>query len=108
MLSKNLENSTSYDIFFYKLWKKARVYYTLSISRGGGGPRPPGPPPWIRHCTYIYTHVTLTSFSMIPANMIITHKNRKLLTSIRLLPVSQSQADSSPCDRSHRVGLYTE
>ena len=32
--------------FFYKFWKKARVYYTLSISRGGGG-RPPGPP-WIR------------------------------------------------------------
>ena len=25
-------------------WKKARVYYTLSISRGGGpGPRPPPP-----------------------------------------------------------------
>ena len=42
MLSKNLENSTSYDIF-YKFWKKARVYYTLSISRGGG--RAPGPPP---------------------------------------------------------------
>ena len=40
MLSKNLENSTSYDIFFYKFWKKARVYYTLSISRGGGA----GPP----------------------------------------------------------------
>ena len=34
--------------FFYKFGKKARVYYTLSISRGGG----PGPraPPWIRHC----------------------------------------------------------
>ena len=48
MLSKNLENSTSYDIF-YKFLKKARVYYTLSISRGGG-PRPPAPPPWIRHC----------------------------------------------------------
>ena len=45
MLSKNLENSTSYDIF-YKFWKKARVYYTLSISRGGGGPGP-GPPPGI-------------------------------------------------------------
>ena len=30
--------------FFYKFWKKARVYYTLSISRGGG-PRPPAPPP---------------------------------------------------------------
>ena len=29
--------------FFYKFWKKARVYYTLSISRGGA--RPPGPPP---------------------------------------------------------------
>ena len=42
MLSKNLENSTSYDIF-YKFWKKARVYYTLSISRGGG--QAPGPPP---------------------------------------------------------------
>ena len=56
MLSKNLENSTSYDII-YKIWKKARVYYTLSISRGGGqapGPPPGGqapgpPPPWIRH-----------------------------------------------------------
>ena len=24
--------------------KKARVYYTLSISRGGGGGRPPPPP----------------------------------------------------------------
>ena len=36
MLSKNLENSPSYDIL-YKFWKKARVYYTLSISRGGGG-----------------------------------------------------------------------
>ena len=35
MLSKNLENSTSYDIFFNKFWKKARVYYTLSISRYG-------------------------------------------------------------------------
>ena len=33
--------------FFYKFWKKARVYYTLSISRGGG--QAPGPP-WIRHC----------------------------------------------------------
>ena len=33
--------------FFYKFWKKARVYYTLGISRGGG-PSPPGPP-WIRH-----------------------------------------------------------
>ena len=43
MLSKNLENSTSYDIF-YKFWKKARVYYTLSISRGGGA-QAPGPPP---------------------------------------------------------------
>ena len=43
MLSKNLENSTSYDIF-YKFWKKARVYYTLSISRGGG-PGPRAPPP---------------------------------------------------------------
>ena len=30
--------------FLYKFWKKARVYYTLSISRGGG-PRPPAPPP---------------------------------------------------------------
>ena len=40
MLSKNLENSTSYDIFFYKFWKKARVYYTLSISRGGGAQVP--------------------------------------------------------------------
>ena len=47
MLSKNLENSTSYDIF-YKFGKKARVYYTLSISRGGG-PGPRAPPPWIRH-----------------------------------------------------------
>ena len=28
----------------YKFWKKARVYYTLSISRGGPGPRPPPPP----------------------------------------------------------------
>ena len=26
--------------FLYKFWKKARVYYTLSISKGGGpGPR---------------------------------------------------------------------
>ena len=33
MLSKNLENSPSYDIV-YKFWKKARVYYTFSISRG--------------------------------------------------------------------------
>ena len=41
MLSKSLENSLSYGIFFYKFWKKARVYYTLSISKGGGGPRPP-------------------------------------------------------------------
>ena len=39
MLSKNLENSSSYDIF-YKFWKKAQVYYTLTISRGGDG-RPP-------------------------------------------------------------------
>ena len=38
MLSKN---STSYDIFFLNFGKKARVYYTLSISRGGAGPRPP-------------------------------------------------------------------
>ena len=29
--------------FFYKFWKKARVYYTLSISRGGA--QAPGPPP---------------------------------------------------------------
>ena len=34
MLSKSLENSLSYGIF-YKFCKKARVYYTLSISRGG-------------------------------------------------------------------------
>ena len=27
--------------FFYKFWKKALVYYTLSISRGGGGTGPP-------------------------------------------------------------------
>ena len=37
MLSKNLENSPSYE-FFYKFWKKIRVYYTLSIS----SLRPPG------------------------------------------------------------------
>ena len=43
MLSKNLENSLSYGIV-YKFWKKSRVYYTLSISRG-----PMPPPPWIRH-----------------------------------------------------------
>ena len=43
MLSKNLENSASYDIF-YKFWKKARIYYTLSISKGGGA-QAPGPPP---------------------------------------------------------------
>ena len=36
--------------FLYKFWKKTRVYYTLSISRGGGGPGPRAPPPWIRHC----------------------------------------------------------
>ena len=30
--------------FLYKFWKKARVYYTLSISRGGGA-QAPGPPP---------------------------------------------------------------
>ena len=42
MLSENLKNSTSYDIF-YKFWKKARVYYTLSISRGGQAPAPPPP-----------------------------------------------------------------
>ena len=41
MLSKNLENSPSIDIFL-KFWKKARVYHTLSISRWG--PRHPGPP----------------------------------------------------------------
>ena len=40
MLSKNLENSPSYDIV-YKFLEKARVYYTLSISRGGGQ-APPG------------------------------------------------------------------
>ena len=27
--------------FLYKFWKKARVYYTLSIFRGGRGPGPP-------------------------------------------------------------------
>ena len=42
MWSKNLENSTSYDIFFINFGKKARVYYTLSISRGGA--QAPGPP----------------------------------------------------------------
>ena len=42
MLSKSLKNSLSYGIFFYKFCKKARVYYTLSIARGGG--RPPAPP----------------------------------------------------------------
>ena len=41
MLSKNLENSLSYGIF-YKFWKKARVYYMLSISREGGRSPPPG------------------------------------------------------------------
>ena len=35
--------------FFINFGKKARVYYTLSISRGGGA-QAPGPPPWIRHC----------------------------------------------------------
>ena len=40
MLSKN---TIIWD-FFYKFWKKARaVYYTLSISREGGG-QAPGPP----------------------------------------------------------------
>ena len=42
MLSKNLENSLSYGIFFINFGKKARVYYTLSISRGGKHPPPPG------------------------------------------------------------------
>ena len=41
MLSKDLENSLSYDIL-YKFWKQARVYYILSISKGGG--QAPGPP----------------------------------------------------------------
>ena len=50
MLTKNLENSTLYDIFLYKFWKKARVYYTLSISRGGGGGPGPRAPPWVRQC----------------------------------------------------------
>ena len=48
--------------FFYKFGKKARVYYTLSISRGGGA-WPPGPPPWIRHCT-IYILQQSMYFSM--------------------------------------------
>ena len=39
---KNLENSLSYGIL-YKLWKKARVYNTLSMSRVGSGPRAPPP-----------------------------------------------------------------
>ena len=56
MLSKNLENSTSYDIFFYTFGKKARVYYTLSISRGGG-PGPRAPPPGF--ATEIYTLDTI-------------------------------------------------
>ena len=39
--------------FFYKFGKKARVYYTLSISRGGGaGPRPPLDSP-----LYFYSHL---------------------------------------------------
>ena len=47
MLSKSLENwKTSYDIFVTNFGKKARVYYTLSIFRGGGaGPRAQAPAP---------------------------------------------------------------
>ena len=41
--------------FFCKFWKKARVYYTLSISRGGGGPGPRPPPPLDSPlCTALY------------------------------------------------------
>ena len=47
MLTKYFEISPSYSIFLEKSEKKTRVYYTLSISRGGG--QPPRPP-WIRHC----------------------------------------------------------
>ena len=55
MLSKNLENSPSYDIL-YIFWKKARAYYTLSISRGGAGLRdPPGMPGFATDlCEYMY------------------------------------------------------
>ena len=62
-LSKTLENSRSYGIFS-KLWKKARVYHTLSISRGQS-PGPSPPPPWIRYC-YNYSQL-------------VTHNEQSLL-----------------------------
>ena len=56
MLSKSLENSLSYGIF-YKFWKKARVYHTLCISRvGGGRPRHPPPDSPLSTSRVLYTH----------------------------------------------------
>ena len=71
--------------FFYKFWKKARVYYTLSISRGGG----PRRPPWIRHCNSncssdIHETQDLVTFWLAMRN------NYPQLAYIVLLPISST------------------
>ena len=77
MLSKNLENSTSYDIF-YKFWKKTRVYYTVSISRGGGGKgaRPPAPPGFATEL--LYNHQALDQGGGLIALPLVIEKNKKI------------------------------
>ena len=47
--------------FFYKFWKKARVYYTLSISRGGGDPGPRAPPGFAT--VYIHNKLNIVSYN---------------------------------------------
>ena len=66
MLSKSLENSLSYSIF-YKFWEKTRVYYTLSIFRGGG--QAPPPPPVFATVQYQLLSLKLTRLtSSLPYN----------------------------------------
>ena len=45
MLSKSLENSTSYDIFFINFGKKLEFTTPYAFLGGGGGPGPRAPPP---------------------------------------------------------------
>ena len=58
--------------FFSKIWKTARVYYTLSISRGGGGGggQAPGPPGFATVIMLIYLTAILISQDILTNNTV--------------------------------------
>ena len=63
--------------FFYQFWKKARVYYTLSISSGGGGAQAPPPPldsPLSKHISFVHVNISsapknLRNFELFLSNL---------------------------------------